>query len=160
MPEATSSQRMFHAQEEPDVLTPEVGGPIPSVVSSELLSEHGAIVLVDGDLDMETAPQLERHLADRIAHGHRHLVLDLTGATFLDSTALRVLLTTIAPLQDEADAAVVLAGTHGIVERALTTSGIGPMFTSFPTRPEAVAALTESAEPLCEGWRAVRRRPE
>jgi stage II sporulation protein AA (anti-sigma F factor antagonist) len=143
------------------VLTPEVGGSVPSVVSSQVISDHGAIVLVDGDLDMETAPQLERHLADQIADGHRHLVLDLTEATFLDSTALRVLITTVAPLQDEADAAVVLAGTHGIVERALATSGIGQMFTSFPTRREAVAALTGSAEPLREGWRAVvRKRPE
>lgn len=143
------------------MLTPGVGGSIPPVVSSEELSDHGAIVLVDGDLDMETAPQLERHLADHIADGHRHLVLDLTQATFLDSTALRVLITTITPLQEDADAVVVLAGTHGIVERALATSGIGQMFTSFPTRREAVAALTGSAEPLRDGWRAVvRKQPE
>ena len=141
------------------MLIPDVNGSAPTVISSEVLSEHGAIVVVDGDLDLESAPQLERHLAERIADGHHHLVVDLTDATFFDSTAMQALLTTIAPLQDNTDAAVVLAGLHGVVERSLNVSGISQMFTSFATRREAVDALAGPSQPLREGWRAIRRPP-
>ena len=130
----------------------------PPVVASEVISDHGAVIVIDGELDLATAPQLERHLADRIAEGHRHLVLDLSNAAFFDSTAIQALLTTIAPLQDDADAAVVLAGANGVVERSLTISGVGQMFASFPTRAAAVASLCEAAAPLPEGWRSVLRR--
>lgn len=130
----------------------------PPVVSSEAISEHGAVVIVDGDLDLATAPQLETHLAKQIAAGHRHLVVDLTGATFLDSTAMRALITTIAPLRDEPDASVVLAGVHGVVERALTVSGIGALFAAFGTRDEAIGALNGAAEAPQGGWRAIGRR--
>ena len=126
-------------------------------MSSEVLADHGAIVLVDGDLDMETAPQLERHLADHIADGHRHR-LDLTQATFLDSTALRVLITTITPLQDNADAVVVLAGTHGIVERVLAIRH-WPCSGPFPTRREASLLDGIGRAPLMAGALVVRKQP-
>jgi anti-sigma B factor antagonist len=141
------------------VVTPDANGSAPPVVSSEVLSSHGAVVLVDGDLDLETAPELERHLTTRIAEGHHHLVLDLTAATFFDSTAMQALLRTLAPLQDNADAAVVLAGLQGVVERSFVVSGIDQMFTSFPTRDAAIDAITAPARPLREDWRAVRRPP-
>ena len=42
---------------------------------------------------VETAPQLERHIAELVGDGHRHLVIDLADATFIDSTAMRALVT-------------------------------------------------------------------
>jgi anti-anti-sigma factor len=137
----------------------EVEGTSPPVVSSEPWSADCAVVIVDGDLDVETAPQLEEQINRLIGDGHRHLVIDLADATFLDSTALRTLVTSIAPLREDAGAAVVLAGVQGIVERALVVSGIGPTFTALDTRPAAVAGLAESDRPLLDGWRAVGRRP-
>ena len=72
-------------------------------------------------------------------------MIDLAAATFLDSTAMRTLVTSIAPLREDAAAAVVLAGVQGIVERALTISGIGQMFTVFDTRSAAVDCLADAA---------------
>ena len=136
-----------------------VEGTAPRVVSSEPLSADGAVVIVDGDLDVETAPQLDEQVSALIGDGHRRLVIDLAAATFLDSTAMRTLVTSIAPLRDDATAAVVLAGVHGIAERALTISGIGQMFTVFDTRTAAVDCLADAARPLRDGWRAVVSRP-
>jgi hypothetical protein len=62
---------------------------------------------------------------------------------------------TIHPLHDDPDAAVVLAGAGGVVARALTTSGIGQLFTMFDTRGEAERALTDGVD-LRDGWRGVR----
>jgi anti-anti-sigma factor len=127
------------------------------VVTSEWLSEHGAAVIVEGDLDLDTAPLLATEIERQISEGHRHLVVDLTSASFLDSTSMGALLRSIRPLCDEPGAAVVIAGAGGIVARGLRTSGIDQLFTMFGTRDEAARGL-ETATGLREGWRAVRAR--
>ena len=82
-----------------------------------------------------------------------------TAATFLDSTAIATLFTSIAPLRDDPTTAVALAGAHGIVERSLTISGIGEMFARFDTRAAAISSVTGSTESLRDTWRQVRPRP-
>ena len=141
------------------MLNTDIEGTAPPVVSSESWSAHGATVIVDGDLDVATAPQLELQIAELVDDGNLHLVIDLADATFLDSTAMRSLVTAIAPLRDDPSTAVVLAGANGIVDRALTVSGIGQMFTAFATRGAAIECLTRPAGPLQDGWRSVVRRP-
>jgi stage II sporulation protein AA (anti-sigma F factor antagonist) len=141
------------------VLNIEVKGPAPRVVSSEPISADGAVVIVDGELDMETAPQLEHQIGELIGDGHRQLVIDLSGATFLDSSAMRTLVTAVAPLRENPAARVVLAGVHGVVQRALAVSGIGELFTAFDTRGEALDSMHVTAPPRREGWRSVVPRP-
>jgi anti-sigma B factor antagonist len=129
----------------------------PRVVAVEAFDAHGAAIVVDGDLDLETSSQLETALVETIAKGHRHLVIDLSAATFLDSTAMGKLLTSIGPLRDEPAAAVVLVGAQGIVERSLAISGIDQMFSSFDTREAAIGHLGGGPEPLRDQWRSIIR---
>ncbi len=68
---------------------------------------------------------------------------------------MATLLTAVAPLRTEPDAAVVLAGSDGVVERALEVSGIGRMFTSFETREGAIAGVHASPRRLIDVWRRV-----
>jgi len=49
------------------------------------------VIVVAGEIDVATAPQLREALHGVIAQGHATVVLDLLGVTFLDSTALGVL---------------------------------------------------------------------
>jgi anti-sigma B factor antagonist len=49
-------------------------------------------VAVSGEVDLYTAPELERTLAAHLADGATQIVVDLSDATFVDSTALHVLL--------------------------------------------------------------------
>ena len=133
------------------------GGAAPCVVTSVWLSEHGAAVIVEGELDLDTAPLLATEIDRQILEGHLHLVVDLTGASFLDSTSMGALLRSIRPLCDEPRAAVVIAGAGGVVARSLKTSGIDQLFTMFGTREEAVRGL-ETGTGLREGWRDIRAR--
>ena len=57
-------------------------------------STHGAatVVRVDGDLDMATSPELEEALEG--ADVSKRIVIDLSGCTFLDSSAVRALVAT------------------------------------------------------------------
>ena len=52
------------------------------------------VVKVGGELDLDTSPRLRHVLLDLVrAQGNRSLVLDVAAVTFLDSTALGVLVT-------------------------------------------------------------------
>ena len=50
------------------------------------------VIAVSGEVDVATAPQLRESLQRVIAHGASTVVLDLLGVTFLDSTALGVVI--------------------------------------------------------------------
>jgi anti-sigma B factor antagonist len=49
------------------------------------------LVQADGELDMASAPALRDMLARLIVEGHRHVILDLSGTTFIDSTSIGTL---------------------------------------------------------------------
>lgn len=73
-------------------------------------SHEGAatVLRVEGDLDLATCPELERALED--ADPAKRVVVDLSGCTFLDSSALRVLV-------QRARAAEAAGGTIALVTR-------------------------------------------
>jgi anti-sigma B factor antagonist len=59
---------------------------------TEVASLQGERLLVlQGELDIATAPELDTMLARLRAHGHP-VVLDLEGVTFMDSTGLTTLM--------------------------------------------------------------------
>ena len=136
----------------------EYGPPLPPrVVSVETFEADGATVIVDGDLELETAPQLEAAISALILDGYQHLVIDLSAATFLDSVAMGTLMTSIEPLADVPGAAVVFAGSHGVVQRWLAITGMDRLFIRFATRGAAIYAVTEATDQVHDAWRDVHR---
>jgi anti-sigma B factor antagonist len=65
-------------------------------------SEQGTtVVAVSGEIDVATAPQLQECLHSLIAGGKTTLILDLLSVTFLDSTALGVLVGALKRCREE-----------------------------------------------------------
>jgi anti-sigma B factor antagonist len=63
-------------------------------LSIETRTQPGGVVLVlSGELDMATAPHLEREIASASNDQPDAIVLDLRGLDFIDSTGLRTLIT-------------------------------------------------------------------
>ena len=50
-----------------------------------------AVIAVVGEIDVYTAPQLRDAISDLVSEGIFHLVVDMGGVEFLDSTGLGVL---------------------------------------------------------------------
>ncbi|HTW41440.1 MAG TPA: STAS domain-containing protein [Solirubrobacteraceae bacterium] len=71
-----------HTSQEPDV---------PFAIAQRELDPRTSVVSVDGELDLATAPQLKWVLLDALEAGHDRLIVDLSQTTFMDSTALGVL---------------------------------------------------------------------
>lgn len=65
------------------------GPPGALEIDSELQSDAARLTAV-GELDIATAPQLEQEVRSLLARGVRHLLIDLSRLTFIDSTALRL----------------------------------------------------------------------
>jgi anti-sigma B factor antagonist len=72
-------------------MSQEEGGVDQEFQIEERVGTHPRVVAVSGEIDVATAPQLRECLHGVIAQGETTVVLDLLGVTFLDSTALGVL---------------------------------------------------------------------
>ena len=62
-------------------------------LTCEVVPERDAVrVCPVGTLDLATGPVLEQQLAELRASGFRHLIVDLRGLAFMDSTGLQLML--------------------------------------------------------------------
>ncbi|KRF14969.1 STAS domain-containing protein [Nocardioides sp. Soil796] len=53
--------------------------------------DGATIVAVEGEIDVYTAPKLRDKITELVADGSHHLIIDMEGVEFLDSTGLGVL---------------------------------------------------------------------
>ena len=94
-----------------------------------------ALVSVGGEVDLDTASQLGEHALEAIRDVSSHLVLDLSGVTFMDSTGLKVLLS-IQRRVDLAAGSLAVVGTTRSVRRILALTGLDQTFTLYDTLDE------------------------
>jgi anti-anti-sigma factor len=90
------------------------------------------VVRVDGDLDLSTSPDLEDALA--AADPAHRIVVDLSGCTFIDSSAVRVLVAT----SREDDGRVALVARDPGIRRVLEIAAVDTM---LPVHETVEAAL-------------------
>jgi anti-sigma B factor antagonist len=99
--------------------------------------ERTAVISIAGELDLATAPQLKWRLVDALEAGRGAIVVDLGDVTFMDSTALGVLVGVRRGLDVGARLAIVC--THPGVLNIFQVAGLDGAFDIFATRDEALA---------------------
>ena len=97
---------------------------------------------MDGDLDLNTAPELLQALTRLVDGGERAVVVDLAGLEFCDSSGLSVLVRVRNRLT-ELGGSVTLAAATPIVQRVLEVSGLDEIFGTYPSVEAARAAAAE-----------------
>jgi anti-sigma B factor antagonist len=107
-------------------------------------SEDIALLVAGGDIDYDASPQLRERLADRIHGGARRLVLDLSKVTFIDSTAIGVLVGAVMRLHEEGGGslAVVCEEENRRVMRIFEIAGVDSLIALHRSREEALLELT------------------
>jgi anti-sigma B factor antagonist len=101
------------------------------------LDKRTSVISIEGELDLATAPRLKWMLIDALEAGHEELVVDLSSATFIDSTALGVLVGVNRGLGVDARMAIVCARPN--VLKIFEFSGLDGVFVIFSTVDEALA---------------------
>jgi len=86
-----------------------------------------ATVTVRGELDLFTAPRLQEALERSIDLGARRVVVDLARVTFIDSTALGVLIGVGRQLR-AGEGSLDLVCQNGNVRRVLEITGLDAVF--------------------------------
>jgi len=98
------------------------------------------VLAVRGEIDLFTAPELKQVLAESIESGRVRIIVDLTNTTFLDSTALGVLIGAVKRLRSR-DGALAIVNVDDNIAKTFEITGLDQIFTIVPTRDEAVDAV-------------------
>ncbi|HUK77354.1 MAG TPA: STAS domain-containing protein [Thermoleophilia bacterium] len=91
-----------------------------------------AAITVRGELDLFTAPRLHDALAQSIELGARRVVVDLARVTFIDSTALGVLIGVGKELR-AGEGSLDIVCQNGNVRRVLELTGLDAVFAVHAT---------------------------
>lgn len=91
-----------------------------------------AVLTVRGDVDLYTAPLLRQAGLSVIDAGQPHLIIDLAGMPFIDSTGLGVLVGLLKPAR-ASGGHVTVAGANASVASILRVTSLHDAFRAAPT---------------------------
>jgi len=114
-------------------------------LSEENLDEQRHVVAVTGEIDLFTAPELKAVLSEAVEAGRTRIVVDLTETTFLDSTALGVLIGAVKRLRSR-DGVLTIVNTDANIAKTFEITGLDQIFTIVPDRAAALEALDDAIE--------------
>ncbi len=98
-----------------------------------------AVVVLQGELDLFTAPRFLMVLLESIEHGARRVVVDLTEVTFVDSTALGALIGAGKRLGG-VEGSLAIVCPPGSIRRLLELTSLDSIIEIYASREEALSA--------------------
>jgi anti-sigma B factor antagonist len=117
--------------------------PIPEfALAQERVDAATQVIAVRGEIDLFTAPELKTALNETIEGGTSRLVVDLQETTFLDSTALGVLIGTVKRLRTR-EGRLTIVNVDENIAKTFEITGLDQIFTIRASRDDALAALDE-----------------
>lgn len=119
--------------------------PAPFDVRKEQLDGGVSAITVQGELDMNTAPQLEQQLEEALTDSEASIMLDLSQCEFIDSTGIALIVRSWQRLDREAGGdgkgRLVLCSHNHQVRRLLKITGVESSISMHERRDEALAEL-------------------
>lgn len=113
-------------------------------VSEERLPGGVDVIAVTGYVDFDVSPRLKDCMVSRIEAGARRLVIDLTDAGFIDSTAIGVLVGAHKRMLDRGGSLAVVCPDL-IIRGLFETIGLDEVIDLPSSREEALASLALTA---------------
>jgi anti-sigma B factor antagonist len=100
---------------------------IDAELSSQQVDSETAVLRIGGEVDLYSTPQLKEEIRGLIETGVRHLVVDLSAADYLDSTALGALIGGLKRLR-EREGDLRLAGPRPRIRKVLEITRLVKVF--------------------------------
>jgi anti-sigma B factor antagonist len=113
-------------------------------LSEERLPGGVDVIAVTGYVDFDVSPRLKDCMVSRIETGARRLVIDLTDAGFIDSTAIGVLVGAHKRMLDRGGSFAVVC-PDPIIRGLFETIGLDEVIDLPSSRDEAIASLALTA---------------
>lgn len=99
------------------------------------------LIGVSGELDANTAPQLEERMETLLDAGETQLIIDCSQLRYVSSAGLRVFLFTAKKIRG-ADGRLGVAGMQQLVRNVFVMAGFEDKFSFFESPADAVQGLS------------------
>lgn len=114
----------------------------PLSIKVTLPREDAALLSIEGDLDIDTATELQHHVANQLHHGRRHFLLDVSSVPFMDSSGMNIILRVYQEVRQISGGVYVISPTPA-VRRILDLTGVSLTVRTVESVDEALAALDD-----------------
>ena len=89
--------------------------------------ERGPVMVLAGETDLATTPELCRELTALLATGARHMTVDVSALTFADSTSIQALMLAGLTLQRRGGALALLIALLTVSTQSLKAATSNPV---------------------------------
>ena len=107
-------------------------------------SDEIVAICLEGDFDLSNAAALSTEV-DRALEDRNNLILDLSEATFIDTSVVHVLVHASKAVNGNGNGVVLQLGTAAVVERVLEIAAIERVLSRAHDRQEAVRIVQQQA---------------
>lgn len=109
-------------------------------ISDEEIDAETQVIELGGEIDLYTAPEFKERMVALIEDGKKRIVVDLSSATFIDSTTLGVLVGGVKRLRP-AGGSLALVCTDQNITKIFEITGLDRVFPIHASRDEALTAV-------------------
>ena len=106
-------------------------------INDEEIDADTHVIELGGEVDLYTAPEFKERLVQEIEDGKKQLVVDLSKATFIDSTTLGVLVGGVKRLRPTGGS-LSLVCTDQNITKIFEITGLDRVFPIHKSRDEAL----------------------
>ena len=107
-------------------------------IQDEEIDADTHVIELGGEVDLYTAPEFKERLVQVIEDGKKQVVVDLSKATFIDSTTLGVLVGGVKRLRPTGGS-LALVCTDQNITKIFEITGLDRVFPIYKSREEALS---------------------
>ena len=109
-------------------------------IQDEEIDSETHVIQLGGEVDLYTAPEFKERLVELIESGKTKIVVDLSEATFIDSTTLGVLVGGVKRLRPAGGSLALVCSDQNIT-KIFEITGLDRVFPIHETRDEALSSV-------------------
>ena len=113
-------------------------------ISDEEIDGQTHVIELGGEVDLYTAPEFKERMVQLIESGKKQVIVDLSKATFIDSTTLGVLVGGVKRLRP-AGGSLALVCTDQNICKIFEITGLDRVFPIHDTREQALESVSSTA---------------